>query len=308
MKIICIGMVKNEADIIESYIRYHANIFDRIVLLDNKSTDRTPSIIQSLIAEGLPVDLIHDKSLEYSQAKKMTSLLYSSIKKYNPDIVFPLDVDEFLIAPHYSGNPRNLIMGLKQKKVYTLQRVNYLPDEHKQESLFIPHKCTILSDEKDNWPTVVITKKIAKKYKPDLGEGNHQLNVNGKRMKKTKRLSQLQIAHFQYRSLEQLKSKVLVGWINGLSKPNYRPGFYRHWEAIYTQLVERYHQVTIKELLGIKIGLEQRPINLSFCKSIEMKYTRPNEVDAMKNFLTFCQKLARDHAREKKKKQNGGVG
>jgi hypothetical protein len=33
-KVYCVGMIKNEADIIESYVRYHLNIFDGMVLLD----------------------------------------------------------------------------------------------------------------------------------------------------------------------------------------------------------------------------------------------------------------------------------
>ena len=34
-KIFSISMVKNEMDIIESFVRYNANIFDGMIILDN---------------------------------------------------------------------------------------------------------------------------------------------------------------------------------------------------------------------------------------------------------------------------------
>lgn len=60
-------MVKNEVDIIESFIRYHLKIFDEMIILDNGSTDETVNIINKLIYEGLPLILIHDKDDIYNQ-------------------------------------------------------------------------------------------------------------------------------------------------------------------------------------------------------------------------------------------------
>lgn len=45
MKIVSITMVKNEVDIIESFVRYHLKIFDEMIILDNGSTDETVNII-----------------------------------------------------------------------------------------------------------------------------------------------------------------------------------------------------------------------------------------------------------------------
>ena len=44
LKIFCIGMFKNVADILESFIRYYSYIFDGIVLLNNWSTDNSVQI------------------------------------------------------------------------------------------------------------------------------------------------------------------------------------------------------------------------------------------------------------------------
>ena len=44
MKIVTITTIKNEADIIESFIRYHLNIVDEMIILNNGSTDDTNNI------------------------------------------------------------------------------------------------------------------------------------------------------------------------------------------------------------------------------------------------------------------------
>lgn len=60
MKIVSITAVKNESDIIESFIRYHLNIFDFMILLDNGSTDDTSFILNKLMEENLPLYVIND--------------------------------------------------------------------------------------------------------------------------------------------------------------------------------------------------------------------------------------------------------
>ena len=54
-KIFSITMVKNESDIIESFVRYNINIFNGMIILDNGSTDGTLKILKILESEGLPL-------------------------------------------------------------------------------------------------------------------------------------------------------------------------------------------------------------------------------------------------------------
>jgi len=55
LKLVSISMVKNEEDIIESFVRYNLNIFDEMILLDNGSSDNTLNILNSLKRENLPI-------------------------------------------------------------------------------------------------------------------------------------------------------------------------------------------------------------------------------------------------------------
>ena len=57
MKIASISMVKNEADIIESFVRHTLRFVDVMYIIDHLSTDNTWIILNNLQAEGLPLIL-----------------------------------------------------------------------------------------------------------------------------------------------------------------------------------------------------------------------------------------------------------
>ena len=78
-------MLKNEEDIVESFIRYNLNILDEMIILDNFSTDNTLNILKSLKREGLPIHIIKDEDESFNQDIKSKEYLYKSntIKKGN---------------------------------------------------------------------------------------------------------------------------------------------------------------------------------------------------------------------------------
>ena len=80
-------MVKNEVDIIETFIRYHISILDGMVILDNGSTDGTVEVINNLIKEGLPIYLLFDDNPSFDQSvmktKKIKKKINKKKQKYN---------------------------------------------------------------------------------------------------------------------------------------------------------------------------------------------------------------------------------
>lgn len=95
--IITIGMVKNEADIIEAFVRHNLHYVDSIHLIENGSTDATPEILQRLQDEGLPLHIESDPTLRYNQSERTTKL-YHKVLQHRPTFVIPLDADEFIQA------------------------------------------------------------------------------------------------------------------------------------------------------------------------------------------------------------------
>ena len=81
VKISMVLMVKNEEDIIEENIRFHAKMgVDNFVIMDNNSDDLTLEIIKNL-AKEFEITIIEEKGI-YAQSKWMTKLAKIAKKKY----------------------------------------------------------------------------------------------------------------------------------------------------------------------------------------------------------------------------------
>jgi len=115
MKIVSFTMVNNESEIIESFIRYNYNFVDEMVIIDNGCTDSTIRIVRNLISEGFKIT-IYDESLEaYNQYRLDNKYLNKIIDEIKPDIILPMDADEFLTG---DTNPRDVLEHLELDCIY----------------------------------------------------------------------------------------------------------------------------------------------------------------------------------------------
>lgn len=97
-RIVVVSMVRNEEDIIESFVRWHCAIADAVIVLDHRSTDRTKEILCALRDEGLPLILTEAEDMAYRQWEYTTELVVRAFREFSADVVCPLDADEFLLA------------------------------------------------------------------------------------------------------------------------------------------------------------------------------------------------------------------
>ena len=89
-------MVKNESDVIETFVRHNVRFVDAMLIIDNGSTDGTRAILASLTREGLPVVVYDDPRPGYVQSERMTALYGEALRYFAPDGLLMLDADEFL--------------------------------------------------------------------------------------------------------------------------------------------------------------------------------------------------------------------
>lgn len=123
MKLVMTLLVKNEADIIENNIRFHAaQGVDAFLVMDNNSDDKTPEILARL-AKEFDVTVIHNPSMEYQQAQWMTSLANTARKNLKADLVISNDADEFWSCR--DGSSLKSKLSLKDS-VVTVGRYNYI--------------------------------------------------------------------------------------------------------------------------------------------------------------------------------------
>jgi hypothetical protein len=98
-----VGVVKNEADIIEANLRHNLRFLDRIIFFDHDSCDATRRILDALAAEGLPITLLARRSdraeFGFWQGEFMSALAKLAFEQHGADHVFLIDADEFIDAP-----------------------------------------------------------------------------------------------------------------------------------------------------------------------------------------------------------------
>lgn len=99
MDIVGLSIVRNESDIIESLVRHNLGVLDRLIVIDNASSDGTRDILAALRAEGLALDLHDADHLDHRQADTMTQLLRELERQPAIGHAVLLDADEFIAAP-----------------------------------------------------------------------------------------------------------------------------------------------------------------------------------------------------------------
>ena len=99
MRIIGISCVRDEDDIIESFVRHNLVYLDKLYVIDNLSKDKTASILTSLANEGLAVEMWVSTSCS-NQQERAISMAVKKMALLEPaaDFAVLLDADEFIAA------------------------------------------------------------------------------------------------------------------------------------------------------------------------------------------------------------------
>ena len=264
-------LVKNEIDIIEKNIRFHAKKgVESFVVMDNNSTDGTREKLEELKKE-FEITIIDEKGT-YNQAKWMTKLTHIARKKYNPTWLIPNDADEFWISQN------NLKDSLPKKgAVLTVDRFNFLlyegltswdKSEYRVENPVFYRKNTQLGSEKISIILTKISPKVIIKPKGLLWirGGNHKalhlFNIRDyfKHYDKIKRFNKIRVFHFPIRSFEQFK-KNIENRKKLLQKGAKMGPHYKRWvkllnegkleEEFYNNLVFKKDEMKVLEKYGI---------------------------------------------------------
>ncbi|HWB57901.1 MAG TPA: glycosyltransferase family 2 protein [Chthoniobacteraceae bacterium] len=96
MRCVAITCARNEADIIEPFVRHTLAFCDQVIVLDHGSTDATPEILRGLGGEGLPLHVTRDESIGRMHVDHMNRLLRLAAEEFAADWILCLDADEFI--------------------------------------------------------------------------------------------------------------------------------------------------------------------------------------------------------------------
>ena len=126
-RIVAISMVKNEADIIECFVRHALTFADAMIVAEQESFDDTGRILENLMAEGLPLTVRRIHRTGHIQEEVMNTLLSEAMTAFGADIVVPLDADEFLVNTDTPDSCRAILGALSRDALYPVSWRRYEP-------------------------------------------------------------------------------------------------------------------------------------------------------------------------------------
>lgn len=243
MRLFGAAMVRNEADVIEAFVRHNLTAVDGLAILEHGSTDGTAAILQSLVREGLPIFLSAEDRPQFSQWQQMTWLVRDIMARARPDFVFALDADEFLnvksralLETALSAIPDGM-HGVVEWRTYVpvfaegLDILAALRSSRRVTSLPVTeHKA------------VVSTRAFLADNSAVLSNGNHYVaRINTPGGPTATRAAKLRpdvvtLAHVPIRSVSQYTSKFAVNWLSMLATGPVPDKQAVHWREAFARL------------------------------------------------------------------------
>jgi glycosyl transferase family 2 len=219
MKSVGVARVKNELDIIEPFVRHHSEHFDKLIILDDGSTDGTYQALQQLQPACGNLIVLREPVIGYEQRRYMTLLSRMAVDKFGADWVVPLDADEF-VEP-VDGLSLADVLACLQPAIYELQWSNFIwrPElEHGDERNPVLRQRFRLPPHSQNSKLLIHSQFVNETL--EISTGNHLLMDSGSPLPKQP-LERATLCHYPIRSVAQYAGKIAVGYLQYLATPDW---------------------------------------------------------------------------------------
>jgi len=209
-------LVRDEVSLIEDNLKFHlAQGVDKIIVTDNNSIDGTKEILDKYSRLGV-VEIIHEPSNDYDQARWVDRMIRVAIEKYDADWIINADADEFFLS-----KTRNL--------------KDALPVDIQPNILLCWWNWGWV-EEGQNWREVVKFSKPPKnnhksihsaRFYRKVGPGNHKVHMS--RVYAPSVSNDIDLYHIQLNDFEKFRRRMEVAylmWPNfGHKDKKYREGY-----------------------------------------------------------------------------------
>ena len=305
MRLFGVAMVRNEADVIEAFVRHNLGVLDGLAIADHGSLDGTSEILAKLKAEGLPLRVVPAAEAAFFQSRHMTRLAREALAGENADFVFALDADEFLKIRSRATLERALA-AVPQGLHVLVRWLTYVPDDFEStDGAFGPgHLWRRLAVERHSMHKVIVSRALLQQPKAFISDGNHLVTEPAAaRPPQHARLASdvVAYAHCPVRSREQLSSKVVIGYLADLAAQVPGREFAHHWGELYEAVrageklsPERLREIACNYTLRWakwrpveEIELIEDPVPLA----VDLRYPASVAPDTLRRLMRFTEGL-----------------
>ncbi|MDE1566650.1 glycosyltransferase family 2 protein [Aquabacter sp. P-9] len=222
MRLATVTLARDEADIIERFVRHNLHFVDRLYVVDDGSTDATPDILRLLAAEGVPLVVVSDGVHgAYHQGVRTTALMHRAMADEAFDFILPLDADEFIALPDRAALEAELA-SLPAGAVGAFSMTHYIPQPQDDLTETDPlARLTYVLDIPRQVNKVVVPRSLAAHPETLISDGNHGVSHWHKDVAPVL-LPNADLAHFPVRSTDQLVAKCLASYVRWRARPDYQ--------------------------------------------------------------------------------------
>lgn len=294
MRLVAVSIVKNEADIIEPFVRHTLAWVDHHLVFDHDSTDGTREILGALQREGLPVTLFRDEAVGHLQQARSNHLTRLAAQVHGADWVLPLDADEILTGLDRTKLEQSL-GALDGGQSVSLPLLDYCPTTDDDATVINPvlrlRHCQAQSSRTRK---IFIPRRLA--LDPDLtaGKGSHALYRGPDILPDRPLPAEYQLAHLALRSPQHQLLRVVRAELQRQSRGRAAAGLDVHYRLGYQLLAEN-PDLFFATACGPATGLRLQPINY---RGGPLKHTAGQDWSRVaRALLPYLDQLAASHGR-----------
>lgn len=304
MRLFGVAMVRDEADVVEAFVRHNARILDGLIVADHGSLDGTRDILSNLEAEGLPLRVVAVDEPGFFQSRRITELARQALSTERADFVFALDADEFLKVP--SRRTLESALSAVPPAMHALVHwLTYVPDDLETAAGFGPgHLWWRLKTERHAMHKAVVSRALLETPSAVITDGNHLVaEPSAQTPPRHARLptSVVAYAHCPVRSRGQLSAKIITGYLADLAAQAPGRAFAHHWGELYRQIAagatltaESLREIACNYTLPrakwqpvAEVELVEDPVRLDF----ELRYRAAGGADTLRRLMRFAEAL-----------------
>ncbi|MDQ1249066.1 MAG: hypothetical protein QG597_3440 [Actinomycetota bacterium] len=234
------AVVKNEADIIEAFVRHNLCYVDELHVVDNGSTDGTWEILTTLDAELSNLSIGRDRRTDHPQEHLMSGLLVHWSEPL-PDWVFCLDADEFIDARSPQAF-RATVAEWPVAECMTLMWEFFVPTAADDAAEVNPIRRIThrrADDPADGMLSkVVVPRRFLRQPELRVRAGNHFVAQTNGVVLPHPIADAPRLAHFPIRSHDQVAKKAVIGAWAVSSRSTRDPNEASHWEDLKARVLE----------------------------------------------------------------------